>query len=54
MWVRGGVIIDPINLFYEEKKAPDVTVDCRGLIVAPGFIDIQINGVLSIVFPHPL
>lgn len=46
VWVRGGTIIDPIELFYGEKKAPDLTVDCRGLIVAPGFIDIQINGVL--------
>ncbi len=45
VWVRGGKIIEPMQVFYEERKAPDVTVDCRGLIVAPGFIDIQINGV---------
>ena len=44
VWVQGGKIIDPLKLFYEGKKAPDCVVDCRNLIVAPGFIDIQING----------
>lgn len=44
VWARGGAIIDPVKLFYEEKRAPDLTIDCRGWIVAPGFIDIQING----------
>ena len=47
VWVREGTIIDPMDLFYKKKRAPDLTVDCRGLIVAPGFIDIQINGVCS-------
>ncbi len=46
VWVRGGKIINPLHLFYEEKKTPDCTIDCRGLIVAPGFIDIQINGIM--------
>lgn len=44
VWARGGAIIDPVKLFYQEKRAPDLTIDCRGWIVAPGFIDIQING----------
>ena len=44
VWVREGKIINPTDLFYGEKKLPDTVVDCRGLIVAPGFIDIQING----------
>ncbi len=44
VWVRGGKIIDPHILFYEEKRLPDRVIDCTDLIVAPGFIDIQING----------
>ena len=44
VWVRGGKVIDPQRLFYEEKRMPDRIIDCQGLIVAPGFIDIQING----------
>ena len=44
VWVREGKVIDPQRLFYVEKLAADRVVDCHGLIVAPGFIDIQING----------
>ena len=44
VWVQWGKIIDPLKLFYESQKSPDVILDCRGVIVAPGFIDIQING----------
>ena len=47
VWVRGGKIIDPLALFFDEKKAPDVTIDCSNLIIAPGFIDIQINGTVA-------
>lgn len=45
VWVRDGKVIDPQKLFYEEKRLPDEVVDCTNLIVAPGFIDIQINGI---------
>ena len=44
VWVREGKVIDPQRLFYEEKRKPDQIVDCQGLIVAPGFIELQING----------
>ena len=44
VWVREGKILDPKKLFYDERRTPDRVVDCKGLIVAPGFIDIQING----------
>lgn len=44
LWVRSGVIIDPEPCFFDEKRKADVTIDCGGLILAPGFIDLQING----------
>ena len=46
VWVRDGVIIDPLQLFYTEKRKPDHVIDCSELIISPGFIDIQINGML--------
>lgn len=44
VWVRDGKVQDHMNLFYGEKVTPSMEYDCSGLIVAPGFIDIQING----------
>ncbi|GMS86178.1 hypothetical protein PENTCL1PPCAC_8353, partial [Pristionchus entomophagus] len=42
VWFRDGLILDSARV--EEKRAADVQVDCCGLILSPGFIDIQING----------
>ena len=44
LWIRNGVIIDPCPVFFDEKEQPDINIDCEGNIVAPGFIDLQING----------
>ena len=49
-WIRGGKILDPEKLFYDEQKRADDVVDCRGAIIAPGFIDVQINGAFGIDF----
>ncbi|VDP08965.1 unnamed protein product [Soboliphyme baturini] len=45
LWTKGGKIIDPRPVFFESKQSPDFQVDCDGLTIAPGFIDIQINGI---------
>lgn len=47
LWVRDGQILNPLHLFYEEKKEANIVIDCSGLLISPGFIDIQINGKLS-------
>ncbi|XP_065187956.1 N-acetylglucosamine-6-phosphate deacetylase-like [Sycon ciliatum] len=50
LWVRNGKIADPLKLFYNEKLRETVKVNCKGGIVAPGFIDVQINGAYGFDF----
>jgi len=52
LWVRDGVIIDPSPIFYQERLQADTVVDCNGCIIAPGFIDLQINGAFGVDFSH--
>ena len=44
LWVRDGKIVDPEKVFFDERKVADIQVDCDDSIIAPGFIDVQING----------
>jgi N-acetylglucosamine-6-phosphate deacetylase len=41
---QDGKIIDPFSLFFKQKRQADITIDGEGLLIAPGYIDIQING----------
>ncbi|KAM8844797.1 N-acetylglucosamine-6-phosphate deacetylase isoform 2-T4 [Spinachia spinachia] len=50
LWVRSGSILDPEKLFFDEQGYADDRVDCEGSIVAPGFIDVQINGGYGVDF----
>ncbi|XP_066432534.1 N-acetylglucosamine-6-phosphate deacetylase isoform X2 [Eleutherodactylus coqui] len=50
LWVRQGKILNPEKLFFDEKGAADAQVDCQGRIIAPGFIDVQINGGFGVDF----
>lgn len=45
LWVRNGVILNPEKLFFDERKAADIQIDCNDSIIAPGYIDVQINGI---------
>ncbi|KDO23872.1 hypothetical protein SPRG_10019 [Saprolegnia parasitica CBS 223.65] len=48
LWVENGKIMDPQARFWRAQTAaeygPTRVVDGRGLIVAPGFLDVQLNG----------
>ena len=44
LWVRDGKVINPEKIFYDEKVVPDLVFDCRGSLISPGYIDLQMNG----------
>ncbi|XP_012921106.1 N-acetylglucosamine-6-phosphate deacetylase [Heterocephalus glaber] len=50
LWVRGGRVLDPEKLFFEERRVADEQRDCGGCILAPGFIDVQMNGGFGVDF----
>ncbi|KAL1130307.1 hypothetical protein AAG570_013245 [Ranatra chinensis] len=52
LWVRDGIIVDPEKTFYDEKLGPNRVIDLHETLVAPGFIDIQINGGFGVDFSH--
>ena len=52
LWVCGGVVVDPQELFWKGRTA-DMTIDCGGLILAPGFIELQLNGGWGVDFSTP-
>jgi len=47
LWVRDGKILDPEKVFFDERICADVVIDCCGLLVVAGFIDVQINGTID-------
>ncbi|XP_045489210.1 N-acetylglucosamine-6-phosphate deacetylase [Pieris rapae] len=52
LWIRDGKIVNPEEVFYVEQVEADTSVDCGGLLIAPGFIDIQINGGWGVDFSY--
>ncbi|XP_012280038.1 N-acetylglucosamine-6-phosphate deacetylase [Orussus abietinus] len=52
LWVRNGRVVNPEKLFYDEKVMSNVEVDCKGALISPGYIDLQINGGFGIDFSN--
>ncbi|CAF2784984.1 unnamed protein product [Rotaria sp. Silwood2] len=53
LWIRHGKIIDPEKIFFDEKIQADIEYDCQGVIIASGYIDLQINGAFGHDFSSP-
>lgn len=52
LWMRAGRIVNGEKVFFEERAVPDVEVDCGNLIIAPGFMDVQLNGAFGFDFTY--
>jgi len=50
--VRNGKVLNPQQVFYGERDWSVKKYDCGGNIVAPGFIDLQINGAFGADFSN--
>jgi len=44
LWIERGRVVNPEPIFYSQRRRPFLSIDCCGRMIAPGFIDIQING----------
>lgn len=42
--VRNGKIEDYMKVYFDEGKEPDIKINCKGALLSPGLIDIQVNG----------
>jgi hypothetical protein len=47
LWFEDGKIVDPQQLFFATKRSPDHVIDGCNCIIAPGFIELQINGKIA-------
>ena len=56
LWVSQttGKILDPQTAFFEQHITPISSHDVGGRIVAPGFIDVQLNGCFGMDFSVPI
>jgi N-acetylglucosamine-6-phosphate deacetylase len=50
LYIFDGKIIDPQKHFFTCNSSPDVIINANGLLIAPGYIDVQINGAFGIDF----
>lgn len=50
LWFQDGKIIHPQNLFFDQHRDADEIIDAQGMMVVPGYMDIQINGGYGIDF----
>lgn len=44
LWLKNGKIANPEPYFFDHKQVAENVIDANGSLIAPGFIDLQING----------
>jgi N-acetylglucosamine-6-phosphate deacetylase len=44
LWIRNGKIVNPEPIYFAEKAMADICIDCKNMLISPGYIDLQING----------
>ena len=54
LWVRDGKILNPQDILMREHRNFDREIDCRGRLLAPGLIDLQINGAFGVDFTNDI
>lgn len=52
LWVRDGKIVNPEEVFFDEKVTANKQIDCHGALISPGLIDVQINGGFGVDFSN--
>ena len=51
LWMLGDKLVDPQSQFWERSaKAVDRRVDCQGMLLAPGMIDVMLYGAFGVDF----
>ncbi|KAI7585044.1 hypothetical protein KC343_g19687, partial [Hortaea werneckii] len=52
LWISSvtGKILRSQEVFYQHQVTPDETIDLKGKILCPGFIDVQFNGAFGFDF----
>ena len=52
LFIQSGKIVDAQSHFYRMGSKPSKIIDAQGLIIAPGYIDVQINGAFGVDFSN--
>lgn len=47
LWIKDGKVVNPEPYFFDRKQVAGKVIDAKGALIAPGFIDLQINGMCS-------
>lgn len=51
LWMQGGAIVDPQARFWQRRRAAaDHRIDCQGMLLAPGMIDVMLHGAFGVDF----